>query len=187
MRKLLLIAAGLLATVGLVSAQSTIRKYPGTTFSTTSTSMTFTTIDGTSAGVYPLKALTAGAATPVVLISVASGAAAGGAFEYSIFVGDATPNYQVRHGSINFAVVNKAGTETCTVGSADETADGSVIALSSGGADTLTYGITCVTTPTNGVYLSVNAVSSLTETSLNIRPRVNLDCSVSGACSVTPQ
>jgi hypothetical protein len=149
--------------------------------------LTFGTSDGTIASVFPLKALTAASATPVVLVGVASGASCGGVLEYSVYVGDATPNYQTRHGAFNFAVVNKAGTETCTVGAGDQTADGSVLAISSGGADTLTYAITCVTTPANGVYLSFNAVSSLTETSLNIKPRINLDPSATGVCTVTAQ
>jgi hypothetical protein len=123
----------------------------------------------------------------VLLIGVASGKSCAGVLEYTVTAADATPNYQARHGSFNWAVVNKAGTEVCTLGAATEVLDGSVLAISSGGADTLTYGITCDTSPANGVYLSFNAVSSLTETSLNIKPRLNLDCSAASACSATAQ
>ena len=157
----------------------------GTTSETTT--LIFQTSDGTISALYPLKALTESSATPVVLMSVASGASCGGVLEYTVSTADATPNYQGRHGAFNFMVVNKAGAETCTIGAADETADGSVLAISSGGADTLTYEITCDTAPTNGVYLSFNAVSSLTQTSLNIKPRINLDPSAAGVCTAVAQ
>lgn len=155
------------------------------TLATTGTTLTFATSDGQVSGILPLRALTAGAATPVILISVASGASVGGSLEYNVTTTDAAPNYQVRHGSIHFSGTNKAGTETCTVSAATEAADGSTFTTSTGGADTLTYGITCDTSPANGFYISFNGVSSLVENSFNIKPRYNLDCSISGACSAS--
>lgn len=123
---------------------------------------------GTAGGA--IKALTAGAATSVVRIPVASGAGTGGVLNYTIFASDAT-DHQTREGEIKFAVVNKAGTETCTISAASEAADGSVVAVSAG---TLTYAITCDTTPANAVDLQFNAVSSLAETTLNAYYRVTL-------------
>jgi hypothetical protein len=117
-----------------------------------------------------IKALTAGAATSVIQIPVASGAGTGGSLRYSIFASDAT-DHQLREGEIKFAVVNKAGTETCTISGASELLDGSVLASSSG---TLTYAITCSTSPSNAVDIQFNAVSSLTETTLNAYYKVNL-------------
>ncbi len=155
------------------------------TLATAGTTLTFATSDGQVSGILPLRALTAGAATPVILISVASGASVGGSLEYNVTTTDASPNYQVRHGSIHFSGTNKGGTETCTVSAATEAADGSAFTTSTGGADTLTYGITCNTSPTNGFYVSFNGVSSLVENSFNIKARYNLDCSVSGACSAS--
>jgi hypothetical protein len=117
------------------------------------------------------KTLTGGAATSVIRIPVAASAGTGGLFSYCVFAADAT-DQQSRCGSIRFAVVNKGGTETCTLGAASEAADGSVLAASS--ATTLTYAITCDTTPANAVDIQFNAVSGLTETTLELRGTVNL-------------
>lgn len=114
------------------------------------------------------KALTAAAATNVVLINVASGAYGGGEMEYTVQASDGT-DHQARSGRIQWAVVNKAGTETCTVSGASEAADSSTVAASSG---TLTYAITADTTAANGCYIAFNAVSSLVETTLNIAYRI---------------
>lgn len=117
-----------------------------------------------------VKTLTESSATSVVQIPVASGVGTGGEFFYTVFATDAT-DHQIRNGSVKFAVVNKAGTETCTLSGSAETNDGSVIAASSG---TLTYGVTCSTTPSNAVDLQLNAVSSLTQTTLEVYYYVQL-------------
>ena len=108
------------------------------------------------------------AATNVVLINVASGAFGGGTLEYTVQASDGT-DHQARAGSINWAVVNAAGTETCTVSAASELLDGSILAASAG---TLTYAITTDTSAANGCYLVFNPVSSLTQTVLNIAYRI---------------
>ena len=118
-----------------------------------------------------IKTLTESAATAVVRIPVAALSGTGGRLLYRVFAADAT-DIQVREGEIRFAVVNKAGTETCTLSAASEVADGSVAAISAG---TLTYAIAADTaTPTNGCDITFNAVSSLTQTTLNIQYFVTL-------------
>ena len=117
-----------------------------------------------------IKTLTESAATSAVRIPVAALTGTGGSVRYTIKAADAT-DVQVREGEIKFAVVNKAGTETCTISAATELLDGSVLAASTG---TLTYGITCDTTPANAVDIQFNAVSSLTQTSLTAQYFVTL-------------
>lgn len=134
------------------------------------TGTTAQTLQDRTVTVAKAKALTAAAATQVVLINVASGAFGGGTLEYTVQASDGT-DHQARAGRINWAVVNKAGTETCTVSAASELLDGSILAESAG-ASTLTYAITADTSATNGCYISFNAVSSLTETVLNIAYRI---------------
>ena len=100
--------------------------------------------------------------------------------EYTVQASDAT-DHQARSGRIQWAVVNKAGTETCTVSGASEAADSSTVAVSAG---TLTYAITADTTPTNGCNIQFNAVSSLTQTVLNIAYRITAN---GGTTTLTPQ
>lgn len=119
-----------------------------------------------------VKTLTESAATSAVRIPVASGAGTGGTFMYCVFASDGT-DHQERCSDIRFAVVNKAGTETCTLspGTVTELLDANAAALSS---STLTYAITCLTSPTNAVDIQVNAVSGLTQTTLEVRYSVQL-------------
>lgn len=107
------------------------------------------------------KALTAGAATAFVDISLQSNKNVSGTLSYVVEASDGT-DYQTRAGVAAFTAVSKAGTITCTIDAAD--AD-EVAALSSG---TLTNTFTC-TAGTGKFTLNSNAASSLTETSLNIR------------------
>jgi hypothetical protein len=124
-----------------------------------------------------IKTLTESSATTLIRIPVASGDGAGGQLFYTVFASDAT-NHQIRSGSITFAVVNKAGTETCTVNGVDssftanpsETQDGSAAGAMSSG--TLTYAWSVDTAATNACDLKLNAVSSLTQTTLEIRYRL---------------
>lgn len=113
-----------------------------------------------------IKTLTESAATPVIRIPVATLNGGAAKLFYRVLAADAS-NVQVRAGGgLTIAVVNVAGTETCGLSAASEAADGSVAAVSAG---TLTYAITCDTTPANAVDISFNAVSSLTQTTLNIQ------------------
>lgn len=140
----------------------------------------------TNQGTAWTKALTAASATNVVSISVSSSSYVGGYVDYTVNADDGT-DFQSRQGRVAFQAVNKAGTETAvvsgTAGNASPTQDqdGSSPAVSNG---TLTYTWDTSTSPTNGFLLRLNAASSLTETTLNIRYRVVL---TSGTATVTPQ
>lgn len=122
--------------------------------------------------------LTESSATAAIQIPVAASAATGGEFHYCVFAADATDQQQ-RCSFVRFAVSNKAGTETCGLsndaGAADasitETEDGNAASISSG---TLTYTIACDTAPTNAANITINAVSSLAQTTLQVRGTVNL-------------
>lgn len=121
------------------------------------------------------KTLTESSATNFVQIAVASGTQVGGVIHYTLIANDAT-DYQTRAGTVAFAAVNKAGTETGAVGTADET-----VAVSVG---TLTNTFTIDTSPTNAINIQANAVSSLTQTTLAIRYWVEI---TGPAVTVTPQ
>lgn len=130
------------------------------------------------------KALTEASATAFVQVAVASGSNEGGLVHYTIKADDAT-DFQSRSGVLVFTVVNKAGTETCSLGrpdggtTVDNTTD--VAAVSAG---TLTNTFTCDTTPANAINIAANATSSLTQTTLTIEYRVEI---LSGTATVTPQ
>ena len=112
------------------------------------------------------KTLTESSATDVWLVNVATETAAGGSFDYSILAQDAA-DVQMRRGTVEWTAINDAGTEACVLGTpveVDNTPTG-----------TLTVTVTCVTTPTNGVLLQLNAVSSLTQTTLNVKSRITKD------------
>lgn len=121
-----------------------------------------------------LKTLTESSATAIVQIPVAASAGTGGVLYYGIFAADAT-DQQLRQSSIRYSVTNKAATETCTItnmaGTAvtNETNDGNAASISTG---TLTYAIACDTSPANAVNITFNAVSSLTQTTLQARYQV---------------
>jgi hypothetical protein len=106
------------------------------------------------------KTLTESSATDVVSIGIAAGSGSGGEFEYAIYAADAT-NHQIRAGTVTWAAVNEAGTEACALGTPVE-ADGTP-------TGTLTVTVTCVDGGTNLVKIQLNAVSSLTQTTLNVK------------------
>lgn len=114
------------------------------------------------------KALTAAAATSFVQCAIASGTVFGGVVEYTIEANDGI-DFQSRSGILPFSAVNKAGTETCTVGTVAASTE--VVAVSAG---TLTNTFTCSTSPTNAVDIQANAASSLVETTLRITYAVRL-------------
>lgn len=101
--------------------------------------------------------LTESSATAVLDVAVASGTAAGGTVWYTIRAADAT-DFQSLRGQVQWAAVNKGGTLTCTPGLVGT----EVAAVSTG---TLTNTASC-TTGTNSISINLNAVSSLTQTTL---------------------
>lgn len=101
--------------------------------------------------------LTESSATKVMTADVAAGEGAGGTLLYTIFASDGT-DHQMRRGRVIWAAVNKAGTVTPVLGTPEE-----AVAASAG---TLTVTVTAVDNTANGVDFKLNAVSSLTQTSL---------------------
>lgn len=118
-----------------------------------------------SVGVGVAKALTESTDTGFVRIAVTQGGSAGGYIVYNVSAGDGT-DFQTRSGILPFAIVNKADTETVTLGTVTTATE--VAALSTG---TLTVAFTTATA-TNAVDIRANAVSSLTQTTLHIRYQV---------------
>lgn len=104
-----------------------------------------------------VKTLTESAATSTVRINVAAEAGGSGVYYYSIYATDgSTP--QIRSGRVIFSVTNDGGTETCVLGTPEETDNTPT--------GTLTVTVTCDTTPTNAVDIQLNAVSDLSQTTL---------------------
>lgn len=128
------------------------------------------------------KTLTAAAATGVVRIGVPQGLTGpvGVTVFYSVRASDAT-DFQLRRGSVHIAAVNKAGTETAVISAASEAADGSVLAQSS--ASTLTYALTVASNAADTIDFEINAVSGLTETTLDVQYTVMRD---HGTGTITP-
>jgi hypothetical protein len=119
-----------------------------------------------------VKALTETTATTFVTITVPSGSSASGRIIYAIEANDAT-DFQNRSGVLHYSAVNKAGTTTIQLfresGSTtvDNTTDG--VAVSAG---TLTNTFTATDGGSGAVQIKANATSSLTQTTLQIRYRV---------------
>ena len=122
------------------------------------------------------KTLTESSATAFAQVAVASGASVAGRVDYQICADDST-DFQTRSGSVHFSGVNKAGTETATLG----TVLNESVAASTG---TLTVTFDTDTSPTNAFTIRANAVSSLTQTTLKIIYRVEL---FGPQVTVTPQ
>lgn len=111
------------------------------------------------------KALTESAATGIAEITVANNTVVGGTLYYTVEANDGT-EYQARVGAVQFGAASKAGTITTFAGTPTEN-----IAASSG---TLTATFT-VTTGAAKIILNLNAVSSLTQTTLTASYRIVLD------------
>lgn len=105
------------------------------------------------------KTLTESSATGIVDIALTAGKVAGGRLIYTVEANDAT-DYQAITGYVGFSVVNKGGTLTSALSPITE-----ATAVSAG---TLTCTPTMVA-GTNKVTASLNAVSSLTQTTLRVR------------------
>lgn len=121
------------------------------------------------------KTLTESTPTSFVRVDVSAGSFVGGTIYYTIYANDGS-NYQARSGSINFSIVNEsADTETPGLG----TVINESIAASAG---TLTVAFTTDDSPTDGINIQANAVSSLSQTTLQIKYRVVIS---SGTATVT--
>ena len=105
------------------------------------------------------KTLTESSATGIVDIAITAGKVAGGRVLYTVEANDAT-DYQAITGYAAFSVVNKGGTMTAELSPITEATAASI--------GTLTCTPTLVS-GTNKVTLSLNAVSSLTQTTLRVR------------------
>lgn len=111
------------------------------------------------------KALTESTATSIATITCDTNEYVGGTFQCSVYATDGT-DLQNRAQFFTFSAVNKAGTVTCTISAITEN-----VAASAGT-------LTCTPTITqNGdaFDLQLNAVSSLTQTTLETRWQVRLD------------
>lgn len=112
-----------------------------------------------------VKTLVESAATSTMRVSLAQEAGTAGTYYYSIYATDgATP--QIRSGRVIFSVTNDGGTETCVLGTPEETDNTPT--------GTLTVTVTCDVTPTDAVDIQLNAVSSLTQTSLDAYSSLDL-------------
>jgi len=101
--------------------------------------------------------LTESTDTLVLNVGVASGSVAGGVFSYTIRADDGT-DFQAIRGDVPWSAINKAGTVTVTLGTPVE-----VTTTSTG---TLTNTTTAVVNG-NAIDFKLNAVSSLTQTTLH--------------------
>lgn len=113
-----------------------------------------------------LATLTEASATGFANLTIPVSAVAGGYITYTVQANDAT-NFQALNGFDTFAIVNKAGTLTLTLGT-----DTQVSAVSSG---TLTGTLSLVDAGSNVATFKMSATSSLTQTNLVIRAEVYLD------------
>lgn len=107
-----------------------------------------------------LKVLTESSATRFLRLSIASGEYVGGEVVVSVQANSAS-EFQIRTLRFIFSAVNKSGTITVTLGTPEE-----VVAVSSG---TLTAEITAVDSGSGNLDFKVNAVSSLSQTSLRAK------------------
>ncbi len=131
---------------------------------------------GLIGGVYGFrsKTLTEGAATSFADISIAAGEYVAGECLWAAYATDATDS-QMRTGRLRFVAVNKAGTITVSVNEVGTPE----VALSAG---TLTVSNT-VTTGASKITLQSNATSSLVQTTLALRYRIDL---LTTAAVITP-
>jgi len=101
--------------------------------------------------------LTEGTVTTTMRVTVAAEAGTSGTYSYTIYATDgSTP--QVRSGRVIFSATADGATETCVLGTPEETDNTPT--------GTLTVTVSCSTSPTQAIDLQLNATSSLTQTSL---------------------
>lgn len=110
--------------------------------------------------------LTESVATKAMQIPVAAEVGTGGQFWYAIYATDgATP--QTRFGRVIFALTADGAVETCTLGTPEEVVSSPV--------GTLTVTVACdVATPANAADITLSAVSSLLQTTLEAYVSVDL-------------
>lgn len=144
------------------SAAGVLEVNNGTLGTLTNTQIQVAAIGGNNTA----KALTESSATTFVKITMTSGSRWVGNIVYSIEANDAT-DFQVRGGTVPVVAVDKAGVITCTVGTVGAATE--VAAVSTG---TLTNTFTCADATGNVLNILANATSSLTQTTLQIRYRV---------------
>jgi hypothetical protein len=123
------------------------------------------------------KSLLGGGAVNFVQVGVASGGYQGGVIEYCADASDGT-EFQSRCGILPIALINKGGTETCTVGTPGTSSES--IAVSAG---TFTVAFTTDTSPTNACNFAANGTSSLTENVMRINFTVRLFGNVTSAAT----
>lgn len=117
-----------------------------------------------------VKTLTESSATSIFNIPITTLTGTGGEFNYCVLAADAS-NVQHRCGRIKWNAINVADTETCNMTAVAGTTDASIAETEDGSGSgaistgTLTYAVTCAGA-TNSVTFSINAVSSLTQTTL---------------------
>lgn len=165
-------ATDTVAELGVANAFTANNTFAGTS-TATGTVILNTSVQGTMTA----KALTESSATAFVTATVATSSRLAGLIQYSVEANDAS-DFQVRGGVIPFTAVNKAGTITCTVGTVTTATE--VVSVSSG---TLTNTFTCADGTSGVLNLLANAASSLTQTTLQIRYRVE----TIGTSTLTPQ
>jgi hypothetical protein len=120
-----------------------------------------------------VKTLTESSATNVITFPVANDGRIAGTLQASVFASNGTV-HQVRFATLRYVATNEADTETCVLsptsgvancgGTCDETNDENTASIPSG---TLEYDWACAA-GTNAVTITLNAVSSLTQTTLNV-------------------
>ena len=112
-----------------------------------------------------VKALTESSATSFVEVDVAQGDSTLGEITYKIHANDAT-NIQVIGGRLRYSAVNEAGTVACTIADVGTAIDNTP-------TGTLTNTFSCAEDSADKVMLKANAVSSLTQTTLDIYYRID--------------
>lgn len=127
---------------------------------------------------YVAKTLTESAATNVFEVASGANGHLGVTIDYTIIARDGTPNVQTRQGTVQLAAAQTTAgaSPTCVVGTATET-----VAVSTG---TLSVTWTCATAA-NKITAQANAVSSLTQTTLEVRYQVRVNASATHG-AVTP-
>ena len=116
------------------------------------------------------KTLTESSATSFTQVAVPQTAGANhaaGKVIYEVYATDGTDTQSLA-GEVYFSAVNKAGTETCSIGLVGT----EVLSVST--ASTLTCTHTCVTGLTDVVQIASNCVSSLVQTTFTIQSRLDM-------------
>lgn len=128
-----------------------------------------TTWDVCLAEFYGSVTLTDGVATPVCEIPIAAGEFLGGFIFYSIYVSNATPDYQSHTGLIVFDAINKAGTVTSDIEETYLPASESEVVSAGTLSDDWT-----ITNGADKITLNVNANTSLAGVTITVKFHIKL-------------